>query len=70
MHIGTALKKIDKLNQHQLAQALQMAEDDIARYKVCIRNYSPALMESHGLPYLRKLENIRNQFLLKQIFGR
>lgn len=70
MNITTALKRIDKLDQKQLKQALQMAEDNISRYQYVIRNYTPELMESHGTPHLTKLENIRNRFLLQSIFGK
>jgi len=65
MNISKSLQRIDKLNHKQLCHALQLSEEEIVRYKESIRNYSTPLMESIGLPFLKKLEETRDQFLLK-----
>lgn len=62
MNISKALKKINDLNQQQLEHFYQLANEDVLRYKHVIRNYSPEDMEKYGLPYLRRLEAIRDEF--------
>lgn len=42
----------------QLEHMLQLAKDEVTRYKMVISNYPPKRMESAGIPYLNKLQSV------------
>jgi len=44
------------LDEGQLQQLLIALRDDVERYCVAIRGYTPEKMRDHGAPYLQKLE--------------
>lgn len=41
----------------QLEHMLQLAKDEVTRYKMVISNYPPKRMENAGNPYLNKLQS-------------
>ena len=56
MHSITAYERRATLNVDQLRRLRAQLVDEVERYKVAIRGYSPDKTAQHGAPYLAKLE--------------
>lgn len=56
MHTQTAYERRKQLTGPELERLEAALVDEIGRYLEAIRGYSPAKMERHGVPFLRKLE--------------
>ena len=56
MHSITAYERRATLNVDQLRRLKAQLVDEVERYRIAIRGYSPDKMAQHGMPYLTKLE--------------
>lgn len=56
MHNTTAYERRTTLSLGQLERLRAQLTDDVAKYQVAIRGYSPEKMAGHGAPYLAKLQ--------------
>jgi hypothetical protein len=64
-------KVLNNKNLTQLQHLLQLAQDQLRRYRDAIKNYKPKAMERYGEPYLRVLESnigkIKHWILVRQV---
>jgi hypothetical protein len=56
MHSATAYERRTTLDADQLQRLRAQLVDEVERYRVAIRGYSPDKMAQHGAPYLAQLE--------------
>lgn len=56
MHSFTAYERRSTLNVDQLHRLRAQLVDEVERYRIAVRGYSPDKMARHGTPYLTKLE--------------
>ena len=56
MHSITAYERRATLSVDQLHRLKAQLVEEVERYRVAIRGYSPDKMTQHGTPYLAKLE--------------
>lgn len=62
MNIDTGLRKTQELSIAQLKHMIQLCDEEIVAYEMCIVNYPLDRMEKHGKPYLRHLEARKEVF--------
>jgi hypothetical protein len=56
MHNTTAYERRTTLSLGQLERLRAQLIDDVAKYQVTIRGYSPEKLADHGTPHLAKLQ--------------
>ena len=56
MHTMTAYDRRETLSNDDLVRLKSALADEVGRYRVAIRGYSPEKMRQFGTPYLTKLE--------------
>lgn len=56
MFIDNAYERRESLSDTNLERLLSALKDEADRYRYTIRNYPPDRMDSHGKPFLAKLE--------------
>jgi hypothetical protein len=56
MHTETAFHRRATLTRTQLERLRTQLVDEVERYRLAIRGYSPEKMERFGSPYLTELE--------------
>jgi hypothetical protein len=57
MHTTTAFGRRERLTDEELARLSSALKDELDRYKIAIRGYTPEKIERYGKPYLQKLED-------------
>jgi hypothetical protein len=56
MHIITAYERRETLSSDDLIRLKSALADEVDRYRVAMRGYSPEKMREHGAPFLANLE--------------